>query len=76
MVRKLIKTLCYKIMHFIANVTTCLIHEVALARRQEGIFRSSSQAATCPSVYHTRWKLYIVSFIAELKQGSCEYQLL
>ena len=35
----------------------------------EGIFRSSSQAATCPSVYHTRWRLHIVPLIAERQAG-------
>ena len=28
----------------------------------EGIFRSSSQAAPCSPVYHTRWRLYTVPF--------------
>ena len=28
-------------------------------------FRSSSQAATCPPVYHTRWRLHAVPLIAE-----------
>ena len=40
----------------------------------EGTFRSSSQAATCPSVYHTRWRLHTVPLIAERQAGSCEYQ--
>ena len=31
----------------------------------EGTFRSSSQAATCPLVYHTRWRLHTVPLIAE-----------
>ena len=35
----------------------------------EGTFRSSSQAATCPSVYHTRWKLHTVPLIAERQVG-------
>ena len=56
----------------------------------EGTFRSSSQAATCPPVYHTRRRLHTVPLIAErqagklcgtyqllnVKQGSCEYQFL
>ena len=32
-------------------------------------FRSSSQAATCPSVYHTRWRLHTVPLIAERQAG-------
>ena len=35
----------------------------------EGTFRSSSQAATCPSVYHTRWRLHTVPLIAERQAG-------
>ena len=35
----------------------------------EGTFRSSSQAATCSSVYHTRWRLHIVPLIAERQAG-------
>ena len=35
----------------------------------EGTFRSSSQAATCPSVYHTRWRLHTVPFNAERQAG-------
>ena len=31
----------------------------------EGTFRYSSQAATCPPVYHTRRRLYTVPLIAE-----------
>ena len=31
----------------------------------EGTFRSSSQAATCPPVYHTRRRLHTVPLIAE-----------
>ena len=32
-------------------------------------FQSSSQAATCPSVYHTRWRLHTVPLIAERQAG-------
>ena len=35
----------------------------------EGTFRSSSQAATCPPVYHTRRKLHTVPLIAERQAG-------
>ena len=31
----------------------------------EETFRSSSQAATCPPVYHTRWRLHTVPLIAD-----------
>ena len=42
----------------------------------EGAFRSSNQATTCLPVYHTRPRLHTVRLIAEVKQESCEYQLL
>ena len=35
----------------------------------EGTFRSSSQAASCPPVYHTRRKLHTVPLIAERQAG-------
>ena len=35
----------------------------------EDTFRSSSQAATCPPVYHTWWRLYTVPLIAERQAG-------
>ena len=35
----------------------------------EMTFRSSSQAATCQSVYHTRWRLHTVPLIAERQAG-------
>ena len=34
-------------------------------RQQTGSFGSLSQAATCPSVYHTQWRLHTVPLIAE-----------
>ena len=35
----------------------------------EGTFRSSSQAPTCPPVYHKRRRLYTVPFNAERQAG-------
>ena len=35
----------------------------------EGTFRSSSQAATCPPVYHIRRRLHTVPFIVECQAG-------
>ena len=35
----------------------------------EGTFRSSSQAATCPPVYHTRRRLHTIPLIAERQAG-------
>ena len=42
----------------------------------ERTFRSSSQAATCSPVYHTRRRLHTVPLMLNVKQGSCEYQFL
>ena len=42
----------------------------------KGTFRSSSQAATCPTVCHTRWSLRTLPFLLNVMQGSCEYQFL
>ena len=44
------------------------IHKVVLVRRQQMTFRFSSQAATCPSVYHMRWRLHTVPLIAECQE--------
>ena len=46
-----------------------LIHQVAFTRRQRRTFRSLSQAATCPPVYHTRRRLHTVPLIAERRAG-------
>ena len=35
----------------------------------EGTFRSSSQAATCPPVYHTRRRFHTVPLFAERQAG-------
>ena len=35
----------------------------------EVTFRSSSQAATCPPVCHTRWRLHTIPLIAERQAG-------
>ena len=37
----------------------------------EGTFQYSNQAATCPTVYHTRLRLHTSLFIAERKAGNC-----
>ena len=35
--------------------------------KSKEIFRSLSQAVTCPPVYHTRWRLLILSFLLQIK---------
>ena len=58
------------------NCNYILITKLPWPGDSEMTFRSSSQAATCPSVYHTRWRLHTVPLIAERQAGSCEYQFL
>ena len=36
----------------------------------EGTFRTLSRAVTCPSVYHTRWRLHSIPFNAEHQAGN------
>ena len=38
-----------------ANCNHILFSELSWQGNSEGNFRSSSQAATCPPVYHTQW---------------------
>ena len=40
-----------------------------IGQEREGTFRSSSQAATCPPVSYTRWRLHTVPLIAERQAG-------
>ena len=59
------------------NCTYTLFTNLPWPGDSEGTFRSSSQAATCPSVYHTRRRLHTVPLLAERQaQGSGEYQFL
>ena len=57
-------------------IVITFIHPVALARRQRRDFRASSQAATCPPVDHTRYRLYTVPLIAERKAGKLKIPIL
>ena len=54
------------------NYRLYFIHQVTLIRKQRrdlSVFVSSSQAATCQPVKHTRRKLHTVSLIAERQAG-------
>ena len=42
--------------------TICTYYQVAFLEDSEETFRSSSQAATCPPVYHTRWRIHASPF--------------
>ena len=53
----------------IVIVITFLFTKLPWPGDSEGTFRSSSQAATCPPVYHTRRRLHTVPLIAERQAG-------
>ena len=53
----------------VCNCNYILFPKLPWPGDSEGTFRSSSQAATCPSVYHTRWRLHTVPLIAERQAG-------
>ena len=50
-------------------VITFLFTKLPWPGDSEGTFWSSSQAATCPPVYHTRRRLHTVPLIAERQAG-------
>ena len=50
---------------FTCNCNYILLTKLPWPGDSKGTFWSSSQAATCPPVYHTRWWLHSVSLIAE-----------
>ena len=58
------------------KVVTNFIYQVALVQDCEETYWSSREAATCPPVYHTRWRLHTVPLIAERQMGNCEHQSL
>ena len=51
------------------NCNYILFTKLPWPRDSEGTFWSSSQAATCPPVYHTRQRLHTVPLIAERQAG-------
>ena len=58
--------------YFIISIVICnyiLFTKLPWPGDSEGNFRSSSQAATCPPVYHTRRRLHTVPFNAERQAG-------
>ena len=70
--KKLLQTklCCHVRYNKLSNVHNCNCNYILFTKLpwpgdSEGTFRSSSQAATCPSVYHTRWRLHSVPLIAE-----------
>ena len=53
----------------ICNCNYVLFPKLLWTGDSEGTFWSSSQAATCPPVYHTRCRLHTVPLIAERQAG-------
>ena len=53
----------------VINCNYILFTKLPWPGESEGTFRSSSQAATCPPVYHTRRRLHTVPLIAERQAG-------
>ena len=51
------------------NYNYILLTKLPWPEDSEGTIWSLSQAATCPSVYHTRWRLHTVPLIAERQAG-------
>ena len=58
-----------KVLENNSNCNYILFTKLPWPGDSEGTFRSSSQAATCSSVYHTRWRLHTVPLIAEPQAG-------
>ena len=58
-----------KISSYRSNCNYNLFTKLPRPGYSEGTFRSSSQAATCPPVYHTRRRLHTVPLIAERQAG-------
>ena len=52
------------------NYCNCILFtKLPRSGDSEGTFWSSSQAATCPSVHHARWRLHPVSLVTERQAG-------
>ena len=54
---------------FFCNCNYILFTKLPWPGDSEGTFRSSSQATTCPPVYHTRRRLHTIPLIAERQAG-------
>ena len=55
---KMMLLIRYPDANIVSDVVTCLFTKMAWPRDSKVTFRSSSQAAICPLVYHTRWTLH------------------
>ena len=68
------KIFCLVVVTLVAALCVCncsyiLFTKLLWPRDSEGTFRTSSQAATCPPIYHTRQRLHIVHLITERQAG-------
>ena len=54
-------------------IITFLFAEFSWPEENTEIFRSSSQAVTCPPIRHTQWELHTVLLLLNVKQESCDY---
>ena len=52
-----------------SNCNDVLFTKLLCPEDIEGVFRSPSQSATCPSVYQTRWRLHTVPLAATCQAG-------
>ena len=66
----------FVVLSYMVNCNYILSTKLPWPGDSEGTFWSSSQAATCPPVYHAQWRLHTVPLIAERRAGSCEYHFL
>ena len=57
------------LLNALAIVITSSVIKLPWPGDSEGTFRSSSQSATCPPVYHTRRRLHTVPLITERQAG-------
>ena len=63
------QTLFHHVFSMYCNCNYILFCKLPRSGDKEGTLRSLSQAAAYPSVYHTRWRLHAVSYIAERQGG-------
>ena len=54
----------------VITVITSLFTKLLLPGNSKETFRFWNQAATCPPVHHTRWRLHSILFMLNVKQGA------
>ena len=66
----------FPIMQLVFTIIASILTKLPRPKDNKETFRTSSQTATCPPVYHTRQKLHTVFSNVKVKQESSEYQFL